>query len=178
MATKKRSTIKSRKESISARKPKTLSSILKGQTKLSKSFKESLGIGAAIAGPGKFLKPIKKVAKVVKKLKAPVKRGPDVRNPKVVAKAKAARPTSPADKGIAAARRDVALAKKARKQLKPANPNPSKKTIEKRVRALKLKRSRKAKVTREPKVPKDSRGRDVEGNFQEIEGRRVFVPDK
>lgn len=56
MATKKRSTIKSRKEKISARKPKTLSSILKGQTKLSRSFKESVGIAATVAGPGKILK--------------------------------------------------------------------------------------------------------------------------
>lgn len=175
MATRKRSTIKSRRESISARKPKTLKSILKGQTKLSRSFKESLAIGAAVVGPGKILKPLKKVADL--------------------AKAKKGTPSfaSTLEKATAkATKKNKALEKRARKQLENVKTKPSKKTVEKRVRQLKLKASRKApsfrakrsksgkstRVSKQSQVPKDSRGRDVEGNFQEIEGRRVFVPDK
>ena len=70
MATKKRKgrTIASRKESISARKPKTMKSILKGQTKLSKSFKESLAVAGAVAGPGKLSKAFKGGGKVIERL--------------------------------------------------------------------------------------------------------------
>jgi hypothetical protein len=56
VAKKKRRTIKSRKESISARKPKTtVGSLIKESQRLTKSFKESVIIGAALAGPGKFI---------------------------------------------------------------------------------------------------------------------------
>jgi hypothetical protein len=134
MATRKRTggrTIKSRKEQIRARKPKTLASILKGQTKLSKSFKESVGIAGALAGPGKFFRVAKSAKELAalkkgvpafgktlekatskataarkasksrkmirdlekrpalqRALKAPVKKGPDVRNPRTLAKGK------------------------------------------------------------------------------------------
>jgi hypothetical protein len=203
MATKKRSTIKSRRESISATKPKTLSSILKGQTKLSRSFKESLAIGAAVAGPGKFLKPLKKVADLAKAKKGTPSFASTLQ--KATAKAtKSKKAAAAREKGRAIKlakkdpkegklrREDLAFERRARKSLENVKTNPSKKTVEKRVRQLKLKASRKApsfrakrstsgkstRVSKQAKVPKDSRGRDVEGNFQEIEGRRVFVPDK
>jgi hypothetical protein len=59
----KRRTIKDRKESISSRpKKRNRLNPLQGELDrpLSKSLKESLAVGAALAGPGKVLKPIKK----------------------------------------------------------------------------------------------------------------------
>ncbi len=69
MATRKRSTIKSRKEEIRARKPKTVGGLIKESQRLSRSFKESVAVGGAIVGPGKFGKGAAKIAQKIKAIR-------------------------------------------------------------------------------------------------------------